>query len=219
MTIRVLLADDHTMFRQGIRHVLSSCAHIEVVGEAENGEEAYKMSAQLEPDVVVMDVHMPRMDGVRATRHMMQQVRPPAIVILTMSKQDDYVFEAIKNGARAYYTKDSDVSLLIEAVERAAAGDVLLDPSMTQRVLQTFRQLSTGGPRVGGLASLDDREIDILKRVAAGDTNQEIGQALNLSEKTIKNQLSFIFQKLDIHNRTQAAIYSLQHGLVSLDEL
>lgn len=219
MAIRVLLADDHTMFRQGIRHVLQAQEGIEVVGEAMDGEMACQLVSELRPDVLLLDVHMPKMDGVRATRAIMQGPKPPAIIILTMSKQDDYVFEAIKAGARGYYTKDSDVSLLLRAVEQAALGEVLLDPSMTQRVLQTFRQLPSSRAANVGVAALEDREIDILRRVAAGDSNQEIGVALGLSEKTIKNQLSFIFQKLNLNNRTQAAIYSLQHGLISLEEL
>lgn len=219
MGIRVLLVDDHTLFRQGIRHILQSAAGLEVVGEAEDGEQACSLVDSLTPDVVVMDVHMPRMDGVRATRTLMQRDRPPAIIILTMSRQDDYLFEAIKAGARGYYLKDSDASELVEAIHQAAAGEMVLEPALAQRVLREFRQLSSGGTGPSGLSSLEDREIDILRRVAAGHTNQAIGDALGLSEKTIKNQLSMIFQKLRLDNRTQAAIYALRHGLVTLEEL
>jgi NarL family two-component system response regulator LiaR len=219
MAIRVLLADDHTLFRQGVRQILRSYQGIEVVGEAEDGEEACQLTFELQPDVVVMDMHMPRMDGVRATRTIMQHTRPPAIIILTMSRQDDYVFEAIKAGARGYYLKDADSRVLIEAIETAAAGETVLEPSLAQRVLREFRNPTGAHQRVNGLSSLDDREIDILRRVAAGQTNQAIGEALGLSEKTIKNQLSQTFQKLQLENRTQAAIYALRHGLVTLEEL
>jgi two-component system, NarL family, response regulator LiaR len=219
MAIRVLLADDHTLFRQGVKQILRSYQGIEVVGEAENGEEACQLVDELSPDVVVMDMHMPRMDGVRATRAIMQCNKPPAIIILTMSKQDDYVFEAIKAGARGYYLKDADYRALIEAIETAAAGETVLEPSLAQRVLREFRNPTGAHQRVTGLSALDDREIDILRRVAGGQTNQSIGEALQLSEKTIKNQLSQIFHKLQLENRTQAAIYALRHGLVTLEEL
>ncbi|MBA3531678.1 MAG: response regulator transcription factor, partial [Ardenticatenales bacterium] len=127
MSIRILLVDDHTMFRQGVRQLLQAQPHFEVVGEAEDGERACQMVEELEPDVVVMDVHMPRMDGVRATRTLMQRDKAPAIIILTMSKHDDYVFEAIKAGARGYYMKDSDSEDLIRAIEQAAEGETVLE--------------------------------------------------------------------------------------------
>lgn len=219
MTLRVLLADDHMMFRQGIRSILDSQPDLEVVGEAENGEQACKLAAELQPDVVVMDVHMPKMDGVRATRTIMTNPKPPAIVILTMSKQDDYVFEAIKAGARGYFQKDGDAADLIDAIHLAAAGEMILSPELAQRVLREFRHLTSAGEVKVGLSALDEREIDILRRVAAGYTNDAIGKALGLSEKTIKNQLSLIFQKLKLENRTQAAIYALRHGLVTIEEL
>lgn len=219
MPISIMLADDHTMFRQGIRQILAAEPDFVVIGEAGDGEQACLLAEELRPDVLIMDIHMPRMDGVRATRRIMQQSDPPAIVILTMSHQDDYVFEAIKGGARGYFVKDSDASKLINAVRAVAAGETILEPELAQRVLQEFRRMTTGGPIPGGMASLDDREIDILRGVAQGWTNQEIGEQLGLSEKTIKNQLSVIFNKLHLNNRTQAAIYALRRGLVTLDEI
>lgn len=219
MPIRILLVDDHTMFRQGIRQILQAQEEFEVVGEAENGQQACELAADLSPDVVVMDVHMPVMDGVKATRALMQLEPAPAIIILTMSKHDDYVFEAIKSGARGYYMKDSDSAELIEAIHLAAAGETMLEPPMVQRVLRELRSISSGGGPQSGVALLDEREVEILRLVAAGHTNQAIGEALELSEKTIKNQLSAIFQKLQLDNRTQAAIFALRHGLVTLEEL
>ncbi|HBY99305.1 MAG TPA: DNA-binding response regulator [Chloroflexi bacterium] len=214
-----MLADDHTMFRQGIRQLLAAEPDFVVIGEAGDGEQACELAEELRPDVLVMDIHMPRMDGVRATRRIMQQSSPPAIIILTMSHQDDYVFEAIKGGARGYFVKDSDANKLIGAVRAVAAGETILEPELAQRVLQEFRRMTTGGSMPSGMASLDDREIDILRGVAQGWTNQVIGEQLGLSEKTIKNQLSVIFNKLHLNNRTQAAIYALRRGLVTLDEI
>lgn len=223
MAIQVLLADDHRMFRQGIRYYIKNSkearkADIEVVGEAGDGKEACRLVKELNPDVVVMDVHMPRQDGVRATRAIMDFNNPPAIVMLTMSKQDDYVFEAIKAGARGYYLKDADVSELITAIQLAAEGEMILSPELAKRVLKEFRKMAQTGVKTG-LSSLADREIDILRQVAGGNTNQQIANNLGLSEKTIKNQLSGVFNKLRIKNRTQAAIYALRHGLVRLEEL
>ena len=221
MAIKVLLVDDHKMFRQGIKYILTNSPEIdiEIVGEASNGKEACDLVDQLAPEVVVMDVHMAEMDGVRATRKIMEKEDPPAIVMLTMSKQDDYVFEAIKAGARGYYLKDSDSSELINAIKLAADGEMILSPELAQRVLREFRHITTTGDVKTGLASLGDREIDILRQVAAGYTDLAIANNLGLSEKTIKNQLSGVFNKLKLANRTQAAIYALRHGLVTLEEL
>lgn len=221
MAVRVLLADDHTMFRQGMRRILSKEAKdsIEVIGEASNGKEACEQVSKLQPDVVVMDVHMPKMDGVRATRNIMKAPNPPAVVLLTMSKQDDYLFEAIKAGAHGYYQKDEDVHNLIDAITKAANEEVILSPELANRVLQEFRYISSTGNTKTGLASLQDREIDILRHVAAGKTNLKIAGDMGLAEKTIKNLLSIVFNKLNISNRTQAAIYALRNGLVTLEDL
>ncbi|MGB0385294.1 MAG: response regulator [Ardenticatenaceae bacterium] len=219
--IKVLLVDDHQMFRQGIKLILTDHpkVNIDVVAEASNGLDACDLVDEVNPDVVVMDVHMKKMDGVRATRKIMEKEDPPAIVMLTMSKQDDYVFEAIKAGARGYYLKDSDSSELINAIKLAADGEMILSPELAQRVLREFRHITTTGDVKSGLASLADREIDILRQVAAGHTNLAIANNLGLSEKTIKNQLSGVFNKLKLSNRTQAAIFALRHGLVTLEEL
>lgn len=219
MAVRVLLADDHQMFRQTMKNYLDNQDGIEVVAEARNGEEAFQQVTSLNPDVVIMDVHMPEMDGVRATRKIMELDSPPAVVLLTMSKQDDYLFQAIKAGAQGYHQKDEDVENLIGAIKLAADGEMMLSPEMAQRVLQEFRKMATSGSSKKGMSALGDREIDILRLVTAGYTNQQIAQTLGLAEKTIKNQLSIIFTKLELKNRTQAAIFALRHGLVTLEEL
>ncbi|MDQ7028680.1 MAG: response regulator transcription factor [Ardenticatenia bacterium] len=220
MPIRILLADDHLMFRQGLRRLLEADPEFEVVGEASDGEEACALASELKPDVILMDIHMPRMDGVQATRQIVQQNPDAKIIILSMSRQKEYVVEAIKNGARGYFLKESDVFDLIPAIRAVVQGETILEPNLAQRVLQEFRQSSAKPRRRTELLDvLNDREIQILRGVAHGWTNQEIARRLGVSEKTIKNQLSMIFRKLRLENRTQAAIYALQKGLVPLEEV
>jgi DNA-binding NarL/FixJ family response regulator len=219
--ITVLLADDHTMFRQGVHQILDAEPGIQVVGEAKNGEEAVQMAERLKPDVVLMDINMPKLDGVRATRRIMEGKEPlPTIIMLSMHRQDEYIFEAIKAGAKGYFLKDSDARDLIDALHSAVRGEAVLEPELARKVLDEFRRLSSGSHKaVTGLASLSDRETEILRLVAQGLSNQEIADRLHLAQKTVKNQLYVIFQKLHLNNRTQAALYALRKGLVSLEDL
>lgn len=216
--IRVLLADDHTMFREGLRYLFARTPDIEVVGEAADGEDVLALLPDLKPDVIVMDIHMKKMNGLRTTQLLSRTPNPPAIIILTMSYQNDYLFEAIRAGAKGYYLKESDAENLISGIRQAAAGELVLDPALAQRVMQKLQQFPNASPEQG-LTALSEREIDILRRVASGTSNADIATTMELSEKTIKNQLSIIFRKLGIENRTQAAIYALRHGLVTLEEL
>ena len=219
MTVRLLLVDDHTMFRQGLARLFAEHSEYEVVGEADNGQEGVDQCESLKPDVVLMDIHMPVLDGVRATKAIMSRANPPIVILLTMASQLDYVFEGIRSGARGYFMKSADFYELIEAIELARRDQSILSPELTQRVLQTYRNL--GEEHSGGFDSrmLDEREIDILRGVAGGKTNQEIGAQLGLSQKTIKNQLAQLFNKLHLRNRTEAAIYAIQTGLVAVEEL
>ncbi len=219
MTVRLLLVDDHTMFRQGVARLFAEHQGYEVVGEADDGQEGVELAKQLKPDVVLMDVHMPLMDGVRATKLIMALPTPPTVILLTMAHQLDYVFEGIRNGARGYFMKSADFGELLEAIEEAQNGQSILSPELTQRVLQMYRNLSDHHQGSFESRQLDEREIDILRGVAGGMTNQEIGEQLGLSEKTIKNQLAQLFNKLNLRNRTEAAIYAIQTGLVAVEEL
>ncbi|MFQ6015200.1 MAG: response regulator [Anaerolineae bacterium] len=217
--IRVLLADDHTLFRQGLRQILQMERDIRVVGEVGNGEEAVEKASTLRPDVIVMDINMPQMDGVQATKLITEKEAKTAIIILTMYRQDEYVFEAIKAGARGYFLKDADASEVIDGIRAVHRGEALVDPAMALKVLEEFRRLAEEPPPVQELDALTEREIELLRLVAKGASNKEIAQRLFLAEKTVKNQMSVIFQKLHTNNRTEAAMTALRRGLISLDEL
>ena len=216
--IRILIADDHTMVRQGLSQICEAEADMEVIGQAANGHEAVLLARRLAPDVVVMDINMPGKDGVQATREITAENPRIGVIILTMYRQDQYVFEAIKAGARAYLLKDADSEELLRAIRAVAAGEALLDPSIAVKMIEEFRRLQDDADLAEGLTPLTDREQDILRLVAQGFDNQEIAAQLHLSEKTVRNRLSVIFEKLHVNNRTQAALYALRRGLASLDD-
>jgi len=215
--IRVLLADDHAMFRQGLKSLLESEPDIRVIGEASSGRDAVRYAADTKPDVIVMDIQMPELDGVKATQSILE-INPTAnVIILTMYRQDSYVFEAVKAGARGYLLKDVDATVLIDAIRRVTEGETLLDPEMAQNVLEDFRVKKESLPDEKR-GDLTEREAAILRLLAQGSSNQEIALKLNISEKTVRNRLSEIFAKLQLNNRTQAALYAIREGLASLDD-
>jgi len=217
-TIRVLIADDHRLFRQGLRHVFETCKEIEVVGEAENGREAVKLARRLKPDVVLMDINMPDLDGVQAT-HLICELNPACrVIILTMYRQDQYVFEAIKAGARGYLLKDIDEHQLIEAIFTVQRGEALVDPCLAARLLDEFRRLSSQTSPAASQEALSDGEMQVLRLVAQGADNQTVAERLNLSERTVANRLSEIYRKLHVNSRTQAALVALRRGWAKLEE-
>jgi len=218
--ITVLLAEDHTLFRQGIKKIISSVQGMEVIGEATNGVEAIELAEKLKPDVILMDINMPKLDGVRATQRITESEEYPAIIVLSMHREDEYIFDALKAGAKGYFLKTSDSQDLVEAIRSVVRGEAALEPDLAQKVLDEFRRMSTmPRSKATGLASLSERETEILRLVAQGLSNQDIADRLHLATKTVKNQLYVIFQKLHLNNRTQAALYALRKGLVSLEEL
>lgn len=216
--IRLLLVDDHKLFRQGLRQICELETDLEVVGEAGSGPEAIRMAKTTSPDVVLMDINMPGMDGVEATHRLLQALPQLKVVILTMHRQDKYVFEAIKAGAQGYLLKDSEAEELLEAVRAVHRGEALLDPSMAIKVLEEFKRLQQLADRPKELQELSEREMEILRLVGEGLSNQEIAARLYLSGKTVRNRLSVIFQKLQVNNRTQAALLAQRAGLVSKEE-
>ncbi len=211
-TTRLLLADDHRMFRQGLREVIERKTDYVVVGEAGTGREALAQVAALGPDIVLLDIQMPEMDGVAVAKELARTHPAVKIIMLTMYRQDQHLLDAIKAGARAYLLKDADAEELIAVIGRVARGEAVLDPAMTLPVLDAFRRLSD--QQEDGEA-LTAREREILQVLAEGLDNRTMATRLYLSEKTIGNRLSEIFAKLGVTNRTQAALVALERGLIA----
>lgn len=207
----VLLADDHTMFRQGLRQLLELEPDIQVVGEASTGAEAVAAALRLKPDVVIMDVHMPGMNGVEAARQIMSGSSRTRVIMLSMYHQEETVFEAIKAGATGYLLKDADAEELVRAIRSASKGEAIVEPAVAAKVLNEFARLASQVSPAQRLG-LTEREGQILALVARGDSNKRIAAQLGLSEKTVKNYLTIIFQKLHVGSRTEAAILALREG-------
>ena len=216
MTIRVLIADDQSMVRVGFRMLLSSEQDIEVIAEAGNGLEAIEKSNRLNPSVVLMDIRMPTLDGLEATRRILAAANPPRILILTTFDLDEYVYEALRAGASGFVLKDDPPEQLIAAVRTVAAGDALLSPAITKRVIKQFARM----PRPTPPKEIDDlsaRERDVFCLIARGLSNAEIGQKLFISETTVKTHVTHILQKLNLRDRVQAVVLAHQAGLFDMD--
>jgi DNA-binding NarL/FixJ family response regulator len=216
--IRILIADDHRLFRQGLRQICEQKGGFVVVGEAENGQEAVTLARRLQPDVVVMDVRMPHLDGVQATSFITTEQPEVRVIVLTMHREDHHIFEAIRAGARGYLLKDVDAEELLAAIRAVHRGEALVDPLMAAKVLDEFRRLSD--PHLTGqeaVEQLTEAEMEVLRLVAQGMDNREIAEQVHLSPSTVANRLRDIYQKLHVNNRTQAALYALRRGWASLD--
>lgn len=213
--IKVLIADDHQVVRQGLRTFLELQPDIEVVGEAGDGREAVEMVRQLHPDVVLMDLMMPRMDGINATKQVKAEVKGVKVIALTSFTEDDKVFPAIQAGASSYLLKDVSPDDLAEAIRAAQRGEARLHPDIARKLMEQVAQQ-------GDLARQDlpmdltGRELEVVQLVAQGLSNSEIAEALVISEKTVKTHVSNILGKLHLDDRTQLAIYAIKHGLVDL---
>jgi len=216
VTIRVLIVDDEQMVRAGFRLILGTQSDIRVVGEADDGHSGIDEAVRLSPDVVLMDIRMRRVNGLEATRTILSRMaRPPKVVVLTTFDFDEYVYEALKVGASAFLLKDSPPEQLAAAVRIVAAGDALLHPSVTRRLIEDFarRPIPRSGPPQE-LKELTERELDIMRHVARGLSNAEIAGKIHLSESTVKSHVGHILTKLGLRDRTQAAVMAYETGLV-----
>ena len=215
MTVRVVLADDQALVRRGFRLILESESDIEVVGEAGDGQQAVDAVRRQRPAVVLMDIQMPGLDGLEATRRILGDDRNEArVVILTTFERDDYVFDALQSGASGFLLKTAPPEDLITAVRVVARGDALLSPSVTRRVVQEFARHRRPPPRSDDLQRLTPREREVLELVAEGLSNPEIGRSLHVSEATVKTHISNVLAKLGLRDRVQAVIFAYEQGLV-----
>jgi len=210
--IRVFICDDQRIVCDGLQAILEADPDIEVVGVAYDGAEALELLAQAQPDVVLMDLKMPIMDGLQATRKIHQQHPEIKVLVLTTYSADEWVFDAIRGGAAGYLLKGTPKDVVIAAVKGTAAGDTHIDPAVGGRLFAHVVQ-STGQPNTAIADSLTNRELDVLRLLARGPTNTDIAQQLFLSEGTVRNYVSSILAKLDVPDRTQAAILALKHGI------
>ena len=217
--IRVIIADDHALFREGTRNLIEQEADLEVVGEASDGEEAVELVTRLQPHVVLMDIAMPRVNGIEATRQIKARHPAVAVLILTAYDNDQYIVALLEAGAAGYLLKNVSGKELVNAIRAVYAGEAVLHPAIARKVLD---RLTTSGHEMGGAVSpqdLSEREMEVLKLAATGISNQEIAKRLFLSRRTVQAHLVNIFRKLDVGSRTEAILQALRRGWFSLDDL
>jgi DNA-binding NarL/FixJ family response regulator len=217
MAIRVLLVDDQALFREGLETLLSVHKDIQVVGQASNGEEAVEVAARVQPDVVLMDVRMPILDGVGATRRLKEALPQCKVIVLTTFDDDEYIFDALRTGAVGYLLKDVASAKLVEAIRVAARGESFLEPSVAAKVIAEFSRVSSMVPSVQMeqlVEPLSERELEILGLIVRGASNKEIADQLFIVEGTVKNHVTHILGKLGVRDRTQAALKARELGLL-----
>ena len=213
--VRVLLADDQALVRDGFRSILDRESDLDVVGEAADGIEALDLAARLHPDVVLMDIRMPRLDGLDATRRLLARPTPPRVLVLTTFDRNDWVYEALRAGASGFLLKDVRGPQLVHAVRTVAAGETMLAPAITRRFIEDYLarhgRVDDVDPEEHGLS---DRELEVLRRIALGRSNAEIAAEMFLGVSTVKTYVNRLLTKLDLRDRTQAAVWAYEHGLV-----
>ena len=223
MAIKILIADDHALVRQGIKRVLNFENDLEVIGEAEDGQKALGMTLVMQPDVLLLDLNMPVTDGLEVARQLQAARCKTKIIVLTIHDSDNYVLELLKNGASGYLLKDVEPSMLIKAIHIVHDGGTYIYPELEERVFGSVRigedinEKAREMWREGRNERLTNREMEVLRCIAKGFSNQDIAQALFVSEKTVKNHLTNIFRKLNVNDRTQALIYVLKNNMVDLE--
>lgn len=212
----ILIADDHTLFREGVRSICENLGNFQVIGEARNGHEAVSMAKDLGPDIILMDMNMPELDGVQATRQIIKNNPLTKVIILTIFDEDNYLFDAIKAGARGYILKDTNSEKFLAGIRAVLDGEITLPKTMALKVFDEFRLISQGPRNPKDTNRLTTGEMDVLQGIAQGMENRNIALSLGISEKTVSNRLSEIFSKLRVSNRTQAALLAIRRGWASL---
>lgn len=210
---RVLIADDQTLFRSGLARLLDSDDRVNVVGEAVDGVEAVKLAQTLKPDVVLMDIKMPNLDGIEATRRIVSEVPAVKVLMLSTFDADNNVIQALKAGASGYVLKDSQAKAIVSSILAVAAGERVMASAVANRVLEMLTGVTTPKEFYDGLTA---REVEILKMLATGMANKQIAYKLKISEKTVRNHVSNMYEKLDIYDRAQAVLYAVRKGLVDI---
>jgi DNA-binding NarL/FixJ family response regulator len=216
--IRVLIADDQTLVRTGFRVILEAESDIEVVAEADTGTEAIRQAQLAEPDVILMDIRMPELDGLAATEEILRHPNPPTIVVLTTFDQNEYIYRALRAGAAGFLLKDAPSTRLIAAIRAAATGDSLIEPSITQRLVERFAEPAQPEGLPQELAALTERELDVLRLIARGRSNAEIAAELVIADTTVKTHVARILTKLSIRDRVQAVVLAYETGFVTRNQ-
>jgi DNA-binding NarL/FixJ family response regulator len=212
-TARVLIADDQTLFRSGLARLLDVDDRVTVVGEAFDGLDAVKLALSLKPDVVLMDIKMPNLDGIEATRRIVTEIPKTKVLMLTTFEADNYVIQALKAGASGYVLKDSQPEAIVSSILAVVAGERVMASAVANRVLEMLTGATTPKEFYDGLTA---REVEILKMLATGMANKQIAYKLKISEKTVRNHVSNMYEKLDIYDRAQAVLYAVRKGLVEI---
>lgn len=215
--VRVVVVDDQELFAEGIAGVVSMQPGMEVVGTAYNGEEALVLCREKEPDVILMDISMPVMDGISATREIRSLLPGAGVLILTAHSEDEHVFEGLKAGAQGYLLKDCSPEVLANAIRTVYAGQTIMGPDVAQKMLRTFEDTGVKNSRLA--PSLTNRELEVIRALAQGNSDKEIARAMGISNKTVRNHASNIYKKLHLYDRTQAVLYAIREGLVDVEEL
>ncbi|HHT43619.1 MAG TPA: response regulator transcription factor [Firmicutes bacterium] len=218
MSITVLIVDDHPLLRQGLKTLLELEGGITVVGQASNGPEAIRLAKQLQPDVVLLDINMPGMNGVEVAKVLREQQPDLGILVLTIHDDETYVKEMIRSGAKGYLLKDAEPRQVVQAIKKVAAGESVYPTDLMERVMERYHQLEVRMGRLQSAAAINDlsltnRELEILRYIVEGMRNKEIANALYISEKTVKNHITNLLRKLDVEDRTQAAVFAVSQGL------
>jgi len=213
--IRILVADDHSLIRQGLKQILELEEDLSVVAQASDGREAVWLAKEHNPDVVLMDINMPGTNGLQAIKEIKQEQLKCKIIVLTIHEDREYLFKTLQLGAEGYVLKDAEPSVLIQAIRYVHSGQTYIQPNMTKELVQEYNRVTVREKEKKRIDNLTSRELEVLKLIAEGMINKEIAKQLYISEKTVKNHVSNIFKKIDVSDRTQAAIYAFKHDIKS----